>query len=460
MVKIIRYFFIGLLVVNCAEKQNSTKHVFFAGEIVNPTSDQVVLYKGEKSIDSVKLDENNRFVFTLDSVAEGLHHFYHHPELQYVFLENGDSLQIRLNTSDFDESLVFSGKGEEINNFLLEMFLANEEEEDLVYSLYKLEPESFHQKIDSLLQNKIQLLEQTMTEFEISPKAYELAKAGIVYNANISMEAYPFYHRRRSGEDNMHDLPEDFYDYRASINYNNDALTYLRPYYNFMKYHLGNLAYNQCKNNCGSSLEVVSRQLHFNKHKLKLIDSLITQEELRDNLFRNVAIDYLLKHDTEEHNIDFIAAFQELSKNNRHNKEINTLYQGIINMQPSKSLPQLTLTNYAGNEIMLSGIDKGKEVVFYFWSAAEPGHFRNIMKRVEELKLKRPEYRFVGISLRTDQARWKSMVETYNLDKNEQYWANDFDKAARALIVYNPNKSIIAKDGIIIDAFANIYRSF
>jgi hypothetical protein len=356
--------------------------------------------------------------------------------------------------------LVFSGKGEEINNFLLEMFLVREEEEFLVNSIYQLEPEVFQQKIDSLRNNKLSLLEQTKAEFEITPKAYDLAKAFISYSSNISMEAYPFYHRRRSGESNMHELPESFYAYRKNVNYNDKDLTYLRPYYNFMKFHLGNLAYTMCKADCGDGIDRASRQLHFNEHKLKLIDSLITQKELRDNLFRNVAIDYLLKHDTEQNNMRFIEDFKKLSHNNIHNTEIFTLYEGIISMQPSKALPDFTLYSYNDEKVKLVDIDNNTPVVFYFWSGTEPGHFRNILKRITELKLEHPDYHFVGINLRTDKAKWKGMVDSNNLDRSEQFWTSNYEQAVQTLIVYNPNKTIIARNGVIVDAFANIYRSF
>lgn len=462
MNRLLHFTFIGLLLVGCQGTEENSNRVFFAGEIVNPTDRQVVLYRGEKAIDSIELDENNRFVFSLDSVQQGLHHFYHHPELQYVYLENGDSLQARLNTVDFDESLVFSGKGEEINNLLLEIFLNTEQEEDLVYSFYDLEPTVFSLKLDSLRNNKLNLLDKSMTEFEFSNKAYEMVKAGIVYNSNISREAYPFYHRRRSGENELHELPDFFYKYRENVDYNNQELTYLRPYYNFMKFHFGNLAYTTCKKNCGNNLKVASKKLHFNKHQLKLIDSLISQKELRDNLFRNVAIDYLLKHDSEENTKNFIEDFHKLSKNNKHNEEINNLYEGIISMQPNKALPALTFYNYNGDDVLLSEVNKGEKVVFYFWSSAELGHFKNVIKQVAKLKEEHPSYHFVGISLRTDEKIWRGLVDTYGLDKNEQLWINDYNKVARALVVYdtNKNKSIIAKDGIIIDAFANIYKSF
>ena len=50
----------------------------------------------------------------------------------------------------------------------------------------------------------------------------------------------------------------------------------------------------------------ISNQLHFNRHQLKLIDSLVKQQTLRDNLFRTVAFEYLLKNDSDENYTLFI----------------------------------------------------------------------------------------------------------------------------------------------------------
>lgn len=457
----IRFLFclLVLFIWSCGEKGKDNSSVFFAGEIVNPTTDKVVLFRGDQPLDTAFLDENNRFSMRLDSVTEGLHHFQHHPEEQYVYLEKGDSIQLRLNTINFDESLVFSGNGEEINNFMVEMFLANEKEEMDIYRLYQLEPNRFAAKIDSIREAKVRSLEQLNTEVMLSEGAYEMAKAGIVYGTYIYMEAYPFYHRKNTREKTFHDLPEDFYAYRETINFDDAGLTYLRPYYNFMKYHLGNLSYMSCQNNC-SDMDFKGKQLHFNRHQLKLIDSLIHQTELRDNLYRNVAVDYLLKHDSEENMSQFIADFHRLSANNRHMEEINALYQGIMRMQPEKALPELVLYTAEEQPVSLADLTQGNKTIFYFWSGSEMGHFRNISRRVQKLKQKYPQYNFVGINLRTDMARWKSLLDSHGLDKTEQFWSDDYDKITHTLIISDQNKSIVAQDGIILDAFANVYRSF
>ena len=453
---------ISIILCSCVTDKKVNSKVLFAGEIVNPTSDYIVLYRGEEALDSVALDEENRFAIELDSVEEGLHHINHYPELQYVYLENGDSLQIRLNTFYFDESLVFSGEGEEVNNFLIEMFLAHEKEEELVYDYYKLEPDDFCKKIDSLGKVKAAQLEEINEETPLSEKAYELAKAGIHYNTYVYKEPYPYYHKKKMGDKSMHEMPEDFYSYHDSVDFDNPELAYLRPYYNFMKYHMGNLSYLSCKKDCmTANKKMVKSKLHFNRHQLHMIDSLVKQEDLRDNLFRNVAFNYLLKHDSEENIEVFIKEFHELSGNNKHIDEVDQLYQNIKSIQPDEELPAISVFNADGEEFTLQDLSENRKVVFYFWSAKQQGHFKNISKRISELKKEYPEYKFIGISLLTDLGRWKGIVEEQNMNKGEQFWTENYKDVARKLVVYDDwFKSVIANDGQIVDAFANVYYSF
>src|SRR5690606_3615447 len=157
-----------------------------------------VLFKDDIVIDSAKLDSENRFSIRLNSPEEGLYHFDHHPELQYVFLEKGDSLVIRLNTEDFDESLIFTGKGEEINNFLIEMFLSAEEELPIIYGYSNLEPDRFDRKLDSLQKIKSNLLKELLKETKLSDNAIFMAKASIDYNYYAYKEKYPFWNMRRT----------------------------------------------------------------------------------------------------------------------------------------------------------------------------------------------------------------------------------------------------------------------
>ncbi|WP_036386845.1 redoxin domain-containing protein [Muricauda sp. MAR_2010_75] len=455
---------LGLIVLStfgCANKNGECASVFFGGEIVNPTSDYVVLYRDDAYIDSVKLDDNNRFSFTLQGIDEGLYHFDHAPELQYIYLQEGDSLLARLNTVEFDESLVFSGTGSEVNNFLVEMFLAYENEEPQVYEYYPLPPEIFSKKIDSLREIKINHLNELVADSELSERALNMARATIDYNSYISKEKYPFYHKRKTGEETIHDLTGSFYAYRKNINLNNRDLTYFRPYFDFMKWHFGNISYMTCLKDCGDDQEAVSDRLHFNKHKLYLVDSLVAENEIRDILFRNIAVDYLLKeHNPSQECQAFIDKFNTLSSNEEHKAEIDHLYKGIKHLQPNNVLPDFKLKNTNNQEVTLKQIvGRKKNTVIYFWTASQKKPFRDNIKQVAELKKKHPDYNFVGINLKTSYPQWKMLVEEYNLDEKSQFHGENFKEIQMAMIIDKINKCVITKDTVIVDAFADLYTS-
>ena len=456
--------FLVALIGACGRNEKAATSTYFAGEIVNPTSEYIVLYQGEQVLDSARLDARNHFEIRIDSLKAGLYHFVHHPERQYVYLEPGDSMQMRLNTVSFDESLAFSGKGEVINTYLINLFLDAENEENLIRDSYiRMEPELFLAKMDSLRDDKLGTLEELRQEEGLSDGAYEMARASILYKNFFYRESYPFWHRKLSVDKTFHELPANFYDYREAVSYNDPELVFLRPYYEFMIYHIGNLAYMQCRGACDTQSQAIKSQLHFDKHRLKLIDSLVPQDELRDNLFRTVAFEYLLKNDSEENFEKFMADFHQLAGNNRHLGEIEDLSEGIRNLRPNHPLPALHVWNTDNQQVLLSEIAPGnqkKEVVFYFWSGPEPRHIKNISEKVRELEERHPELRFVGICLRTDKEQWKNLLGVYGLDPKWQYWADDFDKFAHTLVVYHPYKSIISRDGMIVDGFANLNTSF
>ena len=54
------------------------------------------------------VDNDGLFNIIIDTITSGLYTFYHEPEFQYIIIDENDNLQIRLNTLDFDESLVYT----------------------------------------------------------------------------------------------------------------------------------------------------------------------------------------------------------------------------------------------------------------------------------------------------------------------------------------------------------------
>jgi len=251
----------------------------------------------------------------------------------------------------------------------------------------------------------------------------------------------------------------NFYNYRNQLDYNNKELTFFRPYYDYVNHHFGNLSFMSCVENCTTEKMTSTKgYLHLNKHKMVLIDSLIKEKNLRNNLFRNVAMDYLLKvHEVNSASDEFISHFQEYSSNESHSKEIKNLYKNIKGLQPNQNIPDISLQKVTGDAISMKGISKDKKTIFYFWSGDQKRHFRNITKQVQKLKVLHPENQYVGVNVRTSKEKWLSIIDKNDIDSKNQYRIADFKTTQELLMIDNLNKSIVTNDTLIVDAFSNIF---
>jgi len=188
------YILLTLLIftlTGCNVNHNASNVAYFGGQIVNPKSPKVFFLKDGKYLDSVTLNKHNKFLFKLKNLKAGLYSFNHGGEYQYVFFNANDSIIIRLNTWDFDESLVFSGKGAERNNFLINLFLNNENEDKVFRSFYKLNPLLFSKKTDSALNKKLNLFKQFKTNNKKTSTYYnKLVKVAISYPLFRKKEDY------------------------------------------------------------------------------------------------------------------------------------------------------------------------------------------------------------------------------------------------------------------------------
>lgn len=455
-----KYFYLTIFIALTYSCSHPPTSAYFGGEIVNPTADYVYLYWNNTVIDSAQLNQNNRFAFHLENLKEGLYHFDHN-EYQYIVLEKGDSLMVRLNTLDFDESLVFTGKGAIKNNFLMDMFLIYEDEEKAVNKYSELEAEAFMERIDSLRAMKQNLLKDLNADQTLSPLSLHIAQSAINYRYFRDMEEYPFVHRRRTGKDQIQELPARFYAFRENISYNDSLLTYYSPYFNYLITHFSNLALGYCKKDCAKKERNFRRSSHYSKHKLKLIDSLVSQNKtVRDNLTRNAAFSYLLARHTAAENSEFMLAFKQYASDNQHQEEIDEFYTNVQHMQEGLNIPTLHLVTKTGDKLELSSNNFKRNTVFYFWNYHQRNHLSNILTRIHHLKVKYPDFDYIGINVNNDQKQWLQNIATIKdrEDAKNQYRTDNVEELLSTLVIKNLNKVIVVdSDGKIAEGFANIY---
>ena len=134
---------------SCNYKKDS--NVFFiGGEIINPSSSDVNVYRNNIKIDSIELDNKNTFFKQINNVNSGIYRIEHLPEYQNILVDKGDSIWIRVNGEDFSESLSFTGKGSSKNNFLIDISNYLNNEDDFLSNMYSENSTIFKEIIDSL----------------------------------------------------------------------------------------------------------------------------------------------------------------------------------------------------------------------------------------------------------------------------------------------------------------------
>lgn len=307
----LRILLILLLFFSC-KSDNTT---VFSGKILNNTSDSISIYKDNNMIYESVVDVDGLFNITIDTITSGLYTFYHEPEFQYIIIDENDNLQIRLNTLDFDESLVYTGKGSSKNNFLMDVFLRSEKDELEINSKLDLAFDTFKNLVDSLYNKQMNSFKLFKENNILSNSSKEIINTAILYPYISKFHSYII--RNNIEEEIQKDL---FINYQNEISYDLDALAYFKPYIDFLYLHI----YNNVK-----IKKEYENSLDFNIQRLLYTDKIIKSKLVKSRVLRFHAFGFILQRQDDVKNKTFLKAFFEISKDKKVNEEINNLYNEL-----------------------------------------------------------------------------------------------------------------------------------
>ncbi|WP_452227031.1 TlpA family protein disulfide reductase [Lacinutrix cladophorae] len=437
------------------------KTAYIGGEIINPINKQVIISKSNTIIDTILLDGKNRFLYQVNDLESGLFTFklqtQHGEEFQLALLEPNDSIMIRLNTIDFDESLVFTGNGAKKNNYLINMFLENEEINKNILNYYQLSPIAFESKIDSIKKLRSTKLNLFLKKNIASGLFHQIAKGNIDYNYYLNKEIYPFAYYGDNEIKNLQSLPKNFYNYRKNIDYNSNALKDYFTYKTFLRYHFKNLALSEHLKISKDS--ILKRNSYcYNLDKLKLIDSLITDQDIKNPLLSISSINYINKTKNLKELDSFLNYYYEKSTDEKDKNYIKKLVQSLKQLKVGNKIPNLTLVNYKGQEVNLHKLVR-KPTALYFWSTDYKSHLQESHTKVKDLMQKYPEVNFISINIDRPNSKSISKVLTqYGLSLKNEYQFKD-PKAAKEALAINPiiKVMLLDKKGKIVDPHTNLF---
>jgi hypothetical protein len=436
----------------------SDDFAYIGGEIINPIENTIILESKNKTIDTIKLDGRNRFFYKIDNFYPGIYTFRHGSEYQMIMLEPNDSLLFRLNTFDFDESLVYTGRGARQNNFLLNEFLENKKTEQAVRKFRSLSPEQFTSKLDSIKQSQIAQYNKFKKKNDVSDAFENLILQHINYSYYASKETYPFRSDRNQIEQIFKTLPKDFYAYRNDIDYNNAKLKDFIAYKWFLKSNVSNLALNEHMDHCSKDDFKKGRSLCFNLDRLKQIDSLISDKGLKEELLYHYTVKFLsLSDDTKETNT-ILKNYLAKTENDKGKKMIINFAEAVSKLNAGNSLPNLDIIDYKNNSKDLSDLVNGTTVIT-FWSNTYYDHFKSSHHKLNRLKLKYPEVTFVSINIDTYNVnKAKRALQSNGFVSGNEYFFKSPKLATEALAIHPMTKTfIINKNKKIVNGNTNIF---
>ena len=456
--------YIGLILLitffSCKnETVEKPNYSYLGGEIINPNNDYVVISNKKGTLDTINLDTDNRFLYKIENLDPGVYFFKHDPENQVLILEPNDSVMFRLNTMDFDESLVFTGRGSKKNNYLINLFLENESNNSKLLDFCELSPDEFERKTDSIRHRQLKKLEVFTDRLNSSSLFKKIAEAKINYNYYANKEIYPFAYYGEKEIKNLKTLPPDFYKFRKDIDYNNFDLRSFFQYYRFLETHFNNIALNQYFEHTNDSA-FNRKSLHYNLDKLALIDSLVKHDSIKNDLLKYTAAPYIYNSKSNYNTKSLLADYMTRCTNEKDKKMMERLAKSVMQLEPGTKLPKVYVINSENRTLELSSIVT-KPTIIYFWSYQKKSHFKDSHSKIYELKSKYPDLNFIAINVNNDRHdMWKRSLKQYNFPIEHEYQFIEPSTARKDLVINSINKvMIIDGNGVIADPNANMFST-
>lgn len=450
------------ILLGCKNNSNGDgDYAYFGGEIINPNNDYVILNSPSEKSDTLYLDENNRFLMKLTQLQSGLYTFLHGGEYQLILLEPNDSVLLRLNTIDFDESLVFTGQGARKNNYLIASYLENEtDNKKFMRMMWEMEPKLFEQALDSNRTERVSELNVFLSRNDYSEFFKTIAKTNIDYDYYFNKELYPFGYYGYNNLIHFKDLPENFYAFRNKVDYNNEDLLGVISYTKFLFWHFNNLALIKYYKTATHNVVFDKKSVLYNLEKLHLMDSLITNETVKNHLLKHTTKDFIALSEDSSEMKEVLNSFLGKSSNENDKTYMMELVNSVNNLKAGNALPNIKLLDYEENEVEITSLIT-KPTVIYFWSSNLPLLLRNSHYKVNTLKSKFPEVDFIAININDDdKLHWKKTIGKHKFNTSNEYQFLEPKESMKLLAINTVNKSILVdKDARIINSNAMIITS-
>jgi len=449
--KLLVYCSLILILISCNNNNKeipiTNEDVIVCGKITNPTDSFIVICD-----DTIKVQSDGQFYTKRKFKKLGYCKLYYNNEYTNLYIENGDSLYITFDTKQFHETMHYTGKGSEKNNYLATCILNKKLEQKALKpnNLYQLEPNNFRYKLDSIKNTKLSVFKRFLdtSSHHISEKFKKFEESKIIYTWASTLLRYPlvYEYNNKSGIN----ISDAYYSFLKDINIEDTNLvSNLREYDEFIQMYISYLVNQKYKQD--TSLKTPYIVLSYNVIKEKISNYKLKEYLLYNNLLNEIQISGI-----NENTDSLLNDYKLLSKNNEHIKKIQEEYSKWVKLAKGNTAPDIKLVDNKGDTILLSSF-KGKYVYIDVW-ATWCGPCRMEMPHFDKLKekFKNKNITFVSVSVDHNIESWKKFIKEKSMKGNQYIAIGGFgsDIVQKYNIYTIPRFILIDKEGKIINVNA------
>ncbi len=422
------------------------------GKITNPTSNTVyiryyrdlVSYK-QVFADSARLDHDGRFAMTFPWKKSFQAEFVHGKEMTKMFIGVGDNIKIELDANRFDESIIYSGKGAEANNYLAQKELKFPK--GMASGIYKMQEKEFVNFIDSLHNAQLNLFNSYFSKIgnkSSSTKAFkEYEDAEINYYCWEAKNDYPgmYTYFNKLKDDVI--LSDSYYSFLKQVSINNNKALNSISYLQFVDSYINEDVRKIYKQDTTKKIIEI---------KEELIEKHLTGET-KSYALANWAYGILNRNSDVINGKRIIEKYKSNSKDKQYAQMLDQAFKEAARLAVGNPAPTFSYADLTGKMVSLTDF-KGKIVYLDIWASwcgpclMEIPHAKKLKEQLEE-----KDVVFLYVSIDENEEAWKKLVTEKELKGVHLISKGNFNSDISKL--YNvrgiPRYFIIDKEGKIAD---------
>jgi thiol-disulfide isomerase/thioredoxin len=451
---------LSAVLVSCGQKKKTgnDKLVIVAGQITNPNADSVWIRIepafGRDYIEyGDKLDDNNSFNLHFETDESIPVTFYDGKETTQMFVDPGDSIYLTLNTEEFDETVKYSGKGVDKNNYLAQKYLKFVDGYNIWDLLDSLPADQYKKNIDEKRAGREKMLKEFTSNHKVSPEFINFEQTDLDFEH--AFDIYMFINSKRDrkiGYDTVN-IPVEFYEEFSSMaNYKNPCKKskQYNIYYNFYyPSYLAVINSDKLKGTSGNERDSILLSIYESN-----LDGYEKERAFANFFYGKVSrykVDYFEKNR---------AYFDKIVKDetlrsfvfNKYDEVRKQLAQDMPEGAHLVNLERKEYSNTTFKDVIAKY--KGKVIYLDFWASwCGPckGEMPYSLKMQDYFKGK--DVAFVYISSDRDSVAWKQMIKILQITGDHYRASKKFRREYDDLynVRYIPRYVIIDKNGKTVD---------